>query len=57
MTRISTPGYMPGKNENINLKICTPVFIMALFTIAKTCKQCRYTSEMTELRRCGIYMQ
>ena len=37
----STTGYLPRENENTNLKIyiCTPMFTVALFTIAKTWKQ------------------
>lgn len=29
-----TPGYTPGKKNIIQKDICTPVFIVALFTIA-----------------------
>ena len=44
----ATPGYIPKENKNINLKhIYTPMFIAALFTIAKIRKQpkCPSTDE------------
>jgi hypothetical protein len=36
---------------------CTPMFIAALFTIAKLCKQPRCPLLMNGLRKCGIYTQ
>ena len=38
-SNISTPGYLLKENENTNANyMCTPMFIAALFTIAKIWK-------------------
>ena len=34
----ATPGYISEENKNTNLKRRTPVFIAAIFTIAKIMK-------------------
>lgn len=34
-----TPGHISEKNKSTNLSMCTPIFIAALFTIAKIWKQ------------------
>ena len=48
-------AYTPRKPE---LKeICTPPFIAALFTIARTWKQPRYPSADEWIRECGTYTQ
>ena len=41
-----TPGHIYGENSNLK-STCTPMFITALFTIAKTWKQpkCSFTDE------------
>ena len=36
---------------------CAPMFIAALFTIAKTWKQLKFHQQMNRLRRCGTYIQ
>uniref|UniRef100_A0A8D1DTP3 Uncharacterized protein n=1 Tax=Sus scrofa TaxID=9823 RepID=A0A8D1DTP3_PIG len=36
---------------------CTPMFIAALFTVAKTCKQPSVHRQTNGLRRCDIYTQ
>ena len=36
---------------------CTPVFITALFTVAKTWKQPKWPLTEKWKRRCGVYIQ
>ena len=38
-TTISTPGYLSVENEITRKDMCTPVFIVALFIIAKIWRQ------------------
>ena len=40
----------------IEKDMCTPVFIAALFTIAKAQEQPKCPQQMNGLRRCGIYI-
>ena len=52
-----TPEYTARKDKSSNSKRCTyPVFIVALFTTAKTWKQPEYPST-DGLKRCGMYTQ
>jgi hypothetical protein len=44
-------------DSGYNKDICTPIFIAALFTIAKLWKQQRCLTLMNGLRKCGIYIQ
>ena len=57
MNQQSSPGYISGNNENTNSEYtCTPLFIAALFTIARIRKQHKYPSR-DEWIRCGTYIQ
>ena len=47
-------NYWPGFFKNVN--VCTPMFIVALFTIAKTWKQPTCPSIDEWIRRCGVYV-
>ena len=51
-------GIYPDKTI-IQKDTCTPMFIAALFTTAKTWKQpnCPLTDEQIKKRRCGTYIQ
>ena len=53
----STPGYLSKENKNTNLKdICTPMFIAALFTIAKIWKQYSLLPKHEWIKKmCRIY--
>ena len=51
---------LPGKNTKetrIERDTCTPVFISALFIIARTWKQPRCPSADEWIRKCGTYIQ
>ena len=54
--RIPLLGIYPDKTI-IRIDTCTPMFIAALFTIAKKWKPPKCSSKMSELRRCGTYIQ
>jgi hypothetical protein len=49
--------YLKGCESSYNKGTCTPMFIAALFTIAKLRKQPRCPLLMNGLRKCGIYTQ
>ena len=59
MTQQPPPsGYLPPKLENIYLyRYMHPMFIAALFTVAKTKKQSSVLQQMIGQRRCGTYAQ
>jgi hypothetical protein len=44
-------------NSGYSRGICTPMFVAALFTIAKLRKQPRCPTKTNGLRKCGIYTQ
>ena len=49
-------GIYPEETK-IKRDTCIPLFITALFTIARTWKQPRYPSVMNRYRSCGMYTQ
>ena len=49
-------GIYPKKNV-IQKDKCTPLFIVALFKIAKTWKKPKYHGKMNGYRRCSIHTQ
>ena len=50
-------AYTPRKPEFKETHTCTPMFIAALFTIARTWKQPRCSSADKWIRKCGTYTQ
>ena len=55
---ISTPGYVSRKKNKppIQKDTCTPMFIAALFIIAKICKQPKCQSTDEQIEKNGIYV-
>ena len=50
-------GIYPKNTTQIQKAICTPMFIAALFTIAKIWKQRKCPSVDEWIKRCGTYTQ
>jgi hypothetical protein len=49
--------YWKERKTEYSREPCTLMFITALFTIVKFCKQPRYTATDELIKKCGIYTQ